>query len=236
MEVKILNPEQVKDIFVQWSNFAKVCYDSHPKNPEIIGKKCLESGHFSGSRSQYINFLVTGVPRDTIDQIVRHEQGVCKNVQSFRYVNKSNMTVDIPTEIKDNECLVKRFNNHIASTKELYADIQSYVYDKTGSKERANEQARKILPIHTNSAVAIGFDIEAFIHLCHKRLCVRTEEEHRELVRMMRDAVLEILPELKEYLVPQCQYLLWCPEEKGCGAYKSKKELIEVINNGKGNY
>lgn len=191
----------------------------------------MSSGHFSGSRSQYINFEITDIPRDTIDQLVRHEQGVCKNVQSLRYVNKRNMTVDIPTEIKDNKALVRRFNDHIENTKELYNDIQLYVYDKTGSKERANEQARKILPIHVNSAVTIGFTIEAFIHLCHKRLCVRTEEEHRELVRMMRDAILEILPELKEYLVPQCQYLLWCPEEKGCGAYKSKKELVEVIKN-----
>jgi hypothetical protein len=47
----------------------------------------------------------------------------------------------------------------------------------------------------------------------------------------MRDAALEILPELKEYLVPQCQYLLWCPEEHGCGAYPSRNELQKTIQN-----
>lgn len=40
----------------------------------------MASGHFSGSRGDYIKFLVTEVPRFTVDQAVRHEVGVFKNV------------------------------------------------------------------------------------------------------------------------------------------------------------
>lgn len=224
MTVRILNPEQVKEMFVQWSNFSKVCYDSHPKDLEVIGKHCLQSGHFSGSRSQYINFEITDCPRFLIDQLIRSEQGVCKNVQSFRYVNKENLEVEVPGEIADNDELCERYYKHIDMTRDLYEDIQSYIISKGLSKERANEQARYILPMSTYSAVTIGFDVEALIHYCNKRLCVRTEDIHRKLAIMIRDETLKILPFLKEYLVPQCEYLTWCPESHGCGAYPKKGE------------
>ena len=43
-------------------------------------------------------------------------------------------------------------------------------------------------------------------------------------------AIREVLPELKDALVPNCQYLLWCPESKGCGAYPTKEKLKERIS------
>ena len=82
----------------------------------------------------------------------------------------------------------------------------------------------------THGSFVIGMDIEALIHFCHTRLCVRTEDIHRELARAIRNATLEILPELKDILVPNCQYLLWCPESKGCGAYPTKEKLKEQIS------
>lgn len=94
----------------------------------------------------------------------------------------------------------------------------------SGSKERANEQARYVLPMSTHGAVAIGFTIESLIEYCHKRLCVRTEDMHHELAKMIRKEVVAILPELEEYLVAQCEYLTWCPEGKGCGRYQKRGE------------
>ena len=116
----------------------------------------------------------------------------------------------------------------------LYSDIQNYVFSKTGSNERANESARYVLPMATHASFVIGMDIEALIHFCNMRLCVRTEDKHRELARLVRDAVLEILPNLENRLVPNCQAMLYCPEgKKGCGAYPTKKELKEIIARGK---
>lgn len=235
MQVKILNPEQSKELFYWWGMASKVCYDTQTNSPDSIGKHCMRSGHFSGSRSQYILFLVEDCPRFTIDQAVRHEDGVMKNVQSFRYVGKNSFAYEIPIEIKDNESLLMKYHQHMMNTIELYEEIQEYVYIKTESHERANEQARYILPMSTHASFVIGMDIEALIHFCNMRLCVRTEDIHRELAKRVRDAVLEILPELKNELVPNCQHLLWCPEgKKGCGAYPTKKELKEFINTAKG--
>ena len=86
MKVTILNPEETIRLFEYWGKASCVCYDTETETPEKVGKHCFNSGHFSGSRSRYILFLVEDCPRFTIDQAVRHEIGVMKNVQSFRYL------------------------------------------------------------------------------------------------------------------------------------------------------
>lgn len=226
MKAEIINPEESKQLFEHWGKFSAICYDTHTTRPSVIGEHCLNSNHFSGSRTRYIEFLITNCPRFLIDQLVRHELGVVKNVQSFRYVDKNNFAYEIPIEIQDNPILVQRYIKHMQSTQELYNDIFEYItITKHKSNERGHEQSRYVLPISTHSAVAIGMDIEALIHFCNKRLCVRTEDIHRELAVMIKNCVLEIIPKLEDYLIPQCQYLLWCPENKSCGAYPTKKEL-----------
>lgn len=230
MRVELLNPEEAKELFLHWGNFAKVCYDTKTNYPEKIGKHCMKSGHYSGSRTRYFEFLVTDVPRFTIDQCIRADIGAVKNVQSFRYVGKGMFVYEVPSEIIDNKELLNKYNKHMVETANLYGEIQGYVLEKTGSKERANEQARYVLPISTHSSFVIGFTLEALIHFCNTRLCVRTEDVHRKMATMIRDEVLKVLPELSDKLVRNCQNLLWCPEMKGCGAYPTKDELKDKLN------
>jgi hypothetical protein len=46
----------------------------------------------------------------------------------------------------------------------------------------------------------------------------------------IKKATVEILPELRDKLVPNCQALLWCPEGKAsCGAYPTKNQLKDII-------
>lgn len=235
MKVTLINPDEAKDLFYWWGMASKVCYNIETNSPDSIGKGCKYSGHFSGSRSQYILFQIDDCPRFTIDQAVRHEIGVMKNVQSFRYVGKNSFAYEVPSEIVDNKELLAEYHNHMMNTIELYEKIQNYVYDKTMSHERANEQARYVLPMATHSSFIFGMTVEALIHFCNMRLCVRTEDVHRKLAALVKEAVIEILPELKSDLVPNCQAMLWCPEgKKSCGAYPTKKELKEKINALKG--
>ena len=229
MKVKILNPEQIKDLFFWWGKASQVCYNTQTDTPSSIGKHCMKSGHFSGSRSQYILFQIEECPRFLTDQVVRHEVGVMKNVQSFRYVDKSCFSYEVPSEIIDNRSLLEKYINHMTNTVNLYVDIQSYVSDKTGSPEKANEQARYLLPMSTHTTFVVGMDIEALIHFCNSRLCVRAEDTHRELASKMKNLVLEILPELKEKLVPNCQANLWCPEKNSCGAFPQKESILQLL-------
>nr|DAF80758.1 MAG TPA: Thymidylate synthase complementing protein [Bacteriophage sp.] len=191
----------------------------------------MANGHFSGSRGDFIKFLVTDIPRFTVDQAVRHEIGVFKNVQSFRYVDKDCFSYEVPVEITDNPELLAKYDKHMQNTMNLYEDIQSYVLSKDKTQERANEQARYVLPISTHTAFVIGFTVEALIHFMHKRLCSRAEDIIRQLAVEMKKEVVKILPNLESRLVPECQYLLWCNEgKKSCGAYPTKKQLKEIID------
>ena len=236
MKVTILNPEEVKKLFYYWGQFSKECYNTETtcdEDVERIGRGCFYSNHFSGSRSQYIIFKVEDCPRFAIDQAVRHNVGVATNVQSFRYVSKESFAYEIPHDILDSEELLQEYHNHMSATLEMYTKIQNYVYQKTGSHERANEQARYVLPMSTHATFVIGFSIEALQHFCQMRLCVRAEDCIREMAEKMRDATLELLPELKARLVPKCEWNLYCDESKhSCGAYPTRKELKERLENG----
>ena len=236
MKVTILNPEETTRLFEYWGKASCVCYDTETEKPENVGKHCMNSGHFSGSRGRFILFKVEGCPRFTIDQAVRHEVGVMKNVQSFRYVSKDAFVYEIPVEITDNKELLEKYHAHMMASRDLYCEIQEYVLDKTGSHERANEQARYVIPISTHADFVIGMTVEALIHFENSRLCFRAEDKIRELALGFKNATLELLPELKDKLVPNCQALLWCPEgHASCGAYPTKKQLKQMIAEVKAN-
>jgi thymidylate synthase (FAD) len=236
MKVTILNPEETTRLFEYWGMASCVCYDTETNAPEKVGKHCMNSGHFSGSRGRFILFKVEGCPRFTIDQAVRHEIGVMKNVQSFRYVSKDSFVYEVPVEITDNKELLAKYHAHMMNTMELYSEIQQYVLNKTGSHERANEQARHVIPISTHADFVIGMTVEALIHFANSRLCVRAEDKIRELAIALKKVTLELLPELKDKLVPNCQALLWCPEGKAsCGAYPTKKQLKQILAEVKAN-
>lgn len=237
MTVELLNPEEVKSLFVNWSQTSSVCYDSmiNPEKPEAIGKHCMASGHFSGSRGDYFKFLITDVPRFTFDQLFRTSVGFFGNMASFRYIDKDGFFYEIPAEITDSRELLTAYDLHMMATLEMYEKIQTYVFNKTGKKERANEQARYVLPMATHTSAVVGYTIEALIHMMNQRLCVRTEDVYRHLAQEMRRAVLEVLPNLESKLVPNCQALLWCPEgRQSCGAYPTKKELEAKLKGLKG--
>lgn len=236
MNVKILNPDAVSKLFTNWGETSAICYDTHTDDPTPIGKGCMANGHFSGSRGDFIKFLVTDIPRFTVDQAVRHEVGVFKNVQSFRYVDKDCFSYEVPVEIADNPELLAKYNKHMQDTMNLYEDIQSYVLSKGKTQERANEQARYVLPISTHTAFVIGFTVEGIIHFMHKRLCSRAEDIIRQLAVEMKKEVVKILPNLESRLVPECQYLLFCPEnKKSCGTYPKRKEVELLVEQYKKN-
>ena len=104
MKVTLLNKDQVKDFYKTWGLFSCKCYSTNPKYAVNIGKKCHKTRHYSGSRAFHFIFEIENVPRSAIDQLVRHEQGVIKNIQSQRYTDSSNLgwyTPDVITKYPD---------------------------------------------------------------------------------------------------------------------------------------
>ena len=234
IEVKLMNPEEVKDFVKRHGEFATVCYNTNKKYALNVGKSVLSDGHFSGSRADYFKFEVTLVPRYTCDQIVRHEQGCIKNVQSQRYCDLSSFKMYASDIIMQDEELVQELENHVKETRERYLRMKTRLKEKypKAKEEWINDQIRTILPIGCETKLNVAFTIEGLIHFCNVRLCRRADKPIQEFAKMLKNEVLAVAPIYEPYLVPQCERDLYCKEKHGCGAYPSKKELQLLIELG----
>ena len=234
IKVTLLNAEEVKDFIRRHGEVACVCYNTNEKYAEKVGKSCMMEGHMSGSRGDFFKFEIE-CPRFTIDQIVRHEQGVFKNVQSQRYVDMDDdFSIYVPPKVMNNPMLVEQYIQYEEMCKAQYKINRDCFNNLNITGEQANDLMRTMLPIGVKSKVRIGFTLEALIHFMHKRLCVRADEPIRRVAKLMKEEVLKVQPEYAELLVPQCEDMMYCPEKNSCHKYPNKKELKEIIELGKG--
>lgn len=249
MEVKIINQEQVTELYKNHGKFACTCYDTPQKYAERVGENCAKSGHMSGSRCEYIKFQIEG-DRGTLEQMMRHEIGVrydeidkyayqdrielivdvnpsniVKNMQSFRYVDKNDFTYKIPTEITQFEKALEIYTSTMDVINTNRKAIRDVLIEYGVQKERAVECANFMLPRATNLILTIAFTPEALIQFMWKRLCTRAQPEIREIAIKMKACIKAVVPKFAEELTPHCQYLLWCPEKKSCGAAPKREEL-----------
>lgn len=235
IEVRLVNGDAVKNFITEHGKFACVCYATDTKYASNVGKSVLKDGHFSGSRADFFKFEITLVPRYTCDQIVRHEQGCIKNVQSQRYVSMSDFKMYASDIIMKDPELVQELENHVKETRERYNRMQSILKEKypKAKNEWINDQIRTILPIGCETKLNVAFSLEGLIHFCNVRLCKRADKPIQEVAKLFRSEVLAVAPIYEPYLVPQCERDLYCKEKHGCGAYPSKEELERLIQVGK---
>lgn len=255
MNVTLLNPDVLKNLYKNHGEFACECYDTPKKYAERVGKSCEESGHMSGSRCEYIKFEIEG-DRGTLEQTMRSEIGVrynpeekyyymdmieaiprvspdeiVKNMASFRYIDKNNFTYVTPRNIEKYPQALAFYQNCMSNIDTTRRLIKEILIENGVDPHKAVEDANFVLPRATNTKLTIGFTPEALITFMHKRLCSRSQDEIHDIAIAMKKAVSEVNPEFAKELMPHCQYLLWCPEgKKSCGAYPTREELKKIIN------
>lgn len=230
MKVTLINKDEAKDFILKHGYRACVCYNTDPKFAKSVGKSVLKSNHMSGSRGIYFDFLFEDVPRSMVDQSVRHEVGSYKNVQSFRYVKMEDFTYYTDPLIKKYPEIEEIYDDTMRIIRDRYTHIVGMLEDRGYSGEKANQSARGVIPINTNTKYMQGFTAEALFNFMNKRLCVRAENHIREVAELMKQAILEVLPEFEEYLVPECEKLLYCNEGKYCcGRYLTKESMMEMM-------
>lgn len=217
-KVELKNPEEVKNFVKRHGEFATVCYNTPKEKAEVVGKHCLQSGHFSGSRHLFMVFELKCVPRSAVDQLVRHTQGFVTNVQSLRYCNKDGkISLYAAPEIEKDIYLTQALHNYEAQAQANYHYFQNSMKNDGYTNEQANEIARTVIPIGVATECNVAVNLECLIHLANVRLCTRAELPIRTIVKEMVRQVVEVEPRYKPFLVPNCKKLGYCPEgEHSC--------------------
>lgn len=60
-------------------------------------------------------------------------------------------------------------------------------------------------------------NVQALINISRKRLCHKASRETRKIWEMVKDKIEEIDPNVAEYMVRECIYRGFCPEQPSCG-------------------
>ncbi len=261
MKVKIINPEVLENLNKLHGEFARVCYDTPEGRAEAVGKACQASGHMSGSRCEYIKFHVSDIDRGTAEQCMRHEIGtwvpfemqdnymwaeaqqygiidenpmnIVKNMASFRYIDKGVFDYAIPDAIMRNEEALKRYKGIMQIIKDSRSDLKTILERDGCDMKKAVEAVNMVMPRATTTDLVIGFTPEALIHFCHKRLCTRAQEFIHRLAQLMKIEVTKVNKDFGDRLVPQCDFLLYCPEGRMCCGrrltYEKTKNLLDAV-------
>ena len=202
---------------------AKLPYENFLNAPEpekmlSLIKRVIGSGHYSTVEHIQLTFAVQNVSRACTHQLVRHRH-MSFSQKSQRYVKeKGEFDYIVPKAIEKNPELNKKFEDFMQKTADLYQEfVESGILA---------EDARAILPNAAASSMTVSVNLRELIHLANLRLCTRAQYEIRCLVKAMVGEVIKVEPWLSEYLVPKCERLGYCDEDKSCGRKITKEELF----------
>ena len=206
---------------------AKLPYENYLNAPDdekmlSLIKRVIGSGHYSTIEHIQLTFAIQNVSRACTHQLVRHRH-MSFSQKSQRYVKeKGEFDYIMPKSIENNSELAKKFEEFIQNTSNLYQEfIEAGILA---------EDARSILPNAAASSLVASLNLRELIHLSNLRLCTRAQAEIRSLVKAMVDEVIKKEPWLKPYLVPKCERIGYCDEDKSCGKMKTKEELLNTNN------
>lgn len=182
-------------------------------------KRVVGSGHYSTIEHIQVSFAISNVSRACTHQLVRHRH-MSFSQKSQRYVKeKGQFDYIIPPTIEKNPELKEKFIEFMGKISDQY---QEFV--EAGIPA---EDARFVMPNAAASSLVTSLNLRELIHLANLRLCTRAQYEIRCMVKSMCDVLIAEEPWLKEYLVPKCERLGFCDEDKSCGRKITKAELFE---------
>lgn len=192
--------------------------DDEEKMLKLI-KRVIGSGHYSTIEHIQVSFAISNVSRACTHQLVRHRH-MSFSQKSQRYVKeKGQFDYIIPPTIEKSPEMKEKFINFMEQISNQY---QEFVESGIPA-----EDARFVLPNAAASSLVVSLNLRELIHIANLRLCTRAQYEIRTMVKMMCDELIKKEPWLKDYLVPKCERLGFCDEDKSCGRKITQKELFE---------
>jgi len=179
-------------------------------------RKVISSGHYSTIEHIQISFAISGISRACSHQLVRHRH-VSFSQKSQRYVKeKEQFDFIIPPTVEKNSEICEKYKQFMGKISDFYLELT-----EAGIPP---EDARFVLPNAAATSMVVSMNLRELIHISNLRLCSRAQSEIRTLIKLMCGEIIKSEPWLKEYLVPKCDRLGFCDEDKSCGR-KQKKDI-----------
>ena len=167
-------------------------------------ERVVGSGHYSTIEHIQVSFAISNVSRACTHQLVRHRH-MSFSQKSQRYVKeKGQFDYIIPPTIDKNPELKEKFIAFMGKISEQYQE-----FIDAGIPA---EDARFVMPNAAASSMVASLNLREMIHLAN--------------LRFMCDALIAEEPWLKAYLVPKCERLGFCDEDKSCGRKITQAELF----------
>lgn len=191
-------------------------YQEAPDNDAMLKliERVISSGHYSTIEHIQVSYAVSGVSRACTHQLVRHRHASFSQ-KSQRYVKeKGEFDYITPGEVLKNPELLKKYENFMTQSAKVYQELV-----EAGIKA---EDARMVLPNACATSLVVSLNLRELIHLANLRLCTRAQFEIRQLVKKMCEELAAQEPWLKMHLVPKCDRLGYCDEDKSCGRKQTR--------------
>lgn len=189
-------------------------------------RKVVETGHESPLEHVNFTFAIEGISRALTHQLVRHRIASFSQ-QSQRYVKEINFDYIIPPSIEEDKELKEEFIKIMDRIQISYNSMLEKFKAKGRIGEKANEDARFILPQAIETKIIMTMNCRELLHFFKQRCCSRAQWEIRELANKMLEISKNKLPVIFSKGGAKCIAFGYCPEGKfTCGKYPLKEKII----------
>ena len=189
------------------------------KREEFI-KRVVESGHESPLEHVKLTFAIEGVSRTLTHQLVRHRIASYSQ-QSGRYVKETDFDYIIPPSIEKDKKVKSEFMRIMTGAQNSYNEILELLKERGLVGEKANQDARFVLPQGAETKIIVTMNCRELIHFFKQRCCARAQWEIRNLADKMLNICRKRLSSVFFKAGAKCISLGYCPEGKKftCGRY-----------------
>jgi flavin-dependent thymidylate synthase len=139
-------------------------------------------------------FEILNVTRAFTHQFVRTRTGSYAQ-QTMRLLEKKGFTYRIPPQMKGNENQLFLYNRCMKEIQETY--------DGLLADGAAAEDARGILPTNVHTNIIAKFNLRTLAEMARSRTGTRTQDEYREVMDLMLNAVTKLHPWTTPFLFPE---------------------------------
>lgn len=207
---------------------AGVCWGADIDNMEKNynrGIDCIQSGHHRVMEYVNIEMILDGYSARVIREWYTHIGGAPTRLQaSTRYINYKDFEYVTPPCVKQNEEALKKYEEAMS----MIADVSDELITSYGIPK---EDAALLLPLGMCTKIVDKRNVRNLIEMSHQRLCTRAYWEYRQLMRDIMEALSGYSEEweylVKNYFVPKCEMMGYCPEKRSCGHMPKKAQERE---------